>query len=239
MKTKIAILLLLFSLSAMSQEKKTAWDYPVKPGTEQWKKLENNAQKVAVCQMPADLLSDISTKDLTAICLQYPLLYDVLAFNNINSGLKKLFSDFNGIRELSKRTDAIDNLREQYISEIQHFPNILKASNLEIGHSTTKISLLEILLSYSEFHGNTTKETQKEVLKNLLSGYREKCRYPEYFQGSGFTSNLFARAHVIIKIDTSLSAQFEEKNKAVLFSGMANAEQIDIIDQLSHTLINK
>jgi hypothetical protein len=223
----------------MSQEKKTVWDYPVKPGTEQWKKLENNAQKVAVCQMPEDILSDISTRDLTSICLQYPLLYDVFAFNNRTRGLEKLFSDFNGIRELSKRIDAINHLSEQYMSEIQHFPSILDASNIEIGHAIVRISMLEVLLSYSEFHGNTAKETQKEVLKNLLFGYKEKCKYPEHFQGIGFTSNLFARAHIIIKIDPSLSAQFEEKNKAVLFSGMADAEQIDRIDQLSHTLINK
>jgi hypothetical protein len=70
----------------------------------------------------------------------------VFAFNNINSGLEKLFSDFNGIREFSKRTGAID---------------------------------------------------------------------------------------------TALLAQFERKNKAVLLSGMADAELIDMIDKLSYSLIKE
>jgi hypothetical protein len=240
MKAKLLIFLLtMFCTSVIPQTQTIVWDYPVKPGTETWKKLENNAAKVSVCQIPENLLSKISVKDLMSICLQYPLLYDVFAFNNINSGLEKLFSDFNGIRELSKKDSALNSLCEQYVFEIHHFPNILKASDLEIGHSIAKISILEVLLSYSELHNNTTKEIQKEILKNLLFGYKEKCKYHGYFQGSGFTTNLFARAHIIIKIDTTLFTLFERKNKAVLFSGMADADLIDTIDKMSYTLIKE
>jgi len=226
---------IVLSFVGYAQEK---WDYPIKPRTEEWKKLEGNKEKVEACQIPKHILQDISTDALMTLCLQYPLLYDVFAFNNTNDGLRKLFSDFNGIREFSKRESAINNLSEQYLLEIRSFPkNLNSRSNLDIGYSVARISILEVLLSYSDFHSNISKESQKKVLENLLFGYRERIKYPEYFQGNGFATNLFARANVIIKIDTALSEKFENENKAVLFSGMADADLIDMIDSLSNNLI--
>jgi len=229
--------LIILSFTAYSQEG-TLWNYPIKPKTEEWKKLESNKAKVEACQVPDYVLRDISTNNLMILCLQYPLLYDVFAFNNTNDGLRKLFSDFNGIREFAQRESAINSLNEQYLSEIRSFPeNLNSRSNLEIGYSVARISILEVLLSYSDFHSNTSKENQKKTLENLLFGYREKIKYPEYFQGNGLATNLFARAHIIIKIDAALSEKFEKENKVVLFSGMADADLINLIDSLSYNLI--
>ena len=58
---------------------------------------------------------------------------------------------------------------------------------------------------------------------------------PDYFKGIGFTTNLFARVHIIIKINMALSNKFE--NSSVLFSGRANADLINTIDSLSYNLI--
>lgn len=237
MKIKSFYLLVTLSFlfsTGLSAQEKPIWDYPVKPKTEEWRKLESNRTKVEACQIPEHILRDISTNDLMTICLQYPLLYDVFAFNNINDGLRKLFSDFNGIREFSKRENAANSLAEQYLSEIRRFPKNSNGSNLVIGYSVMRISILEALLSYSDFHSSTSRETQKKILENLLFGYREKIKYPEYFQGNGFATNLFARAHILIKIDAALSAKFEKENSSVLFSGMADADLIDTIDSLSN-----
>ena len=237
MKTILFFSLIFLSFVSSAQEK-TLWDYPVKPKTDEWKKLDSNKAKVDVCQIPENILHDISTEDLMSLCLQFPLLYDVFAFNNINYGLKKLFSDFNGIREFSKRDSAINSLREQYLSEIYSFPEYLnRGSNLDIGYSVARISILEVLLSYSDFHSITSKENQKKILENLLFGYREKIKYPEYFQGNGFATNLFARAHIIIKINTALSEKLEKENESVLFSGMADTDLINMIDSLSYNII--
>ena len=236
-KYLILITFALLGLFINAQEEKR-WDYPVKPRTEEWKTLESNKAKVEVCQVPEQILRDISTNDLMILCLQYPLLYDVFAFNSINDGLTKLFTDFNGIRAFSKMENATNNLREHYLSEIRNFSEILNgSSNFDIGYTVARISILEVLLVYSDFHSNTSKENQKKILESLLFGYSEKIKYPEYFQGKGFATNLFARAHIIIKIDTALSKKFEKENKTVLFSGMADADFINMIDSLSNNLI--
>ena len=60
------------------------WDYPIKPGMEEWENLESHKAKVDACQVPDDILQNISTKELLKLCLNYPLLYDVFSFNDIN-----------------------------------------------------------------------------------------------------------------------------------------------------------
>jgi len=242
---KIRIILVVFfilfsrlSFGQVGDTNRLQWDYPVKPGTEEWKKLENTQARIDACQIPDSVLQNISTGDLMTLCLRYPLLHAVFAFNNINDGLKKLFTDFNGIREFAKREDAITYLREKYFAELGIFPSKLSTdSHLEIGYSIVHISMLEILLSYSDFYTNATTKVQKEVLESLLVGYIEKIKYPDYFQGIGFKTNLFARAHIITKIDAALSSTFEGKNSAVLFSGRTNADVINTIDSLSYKLI--
>jgi hypothetical protein len=227
-----------FALFSVFGQGKMTWDYPIKPGTEEWKKFQNNKEMVDACQIPERFLQEVSTNDLMTLCLQYPLLYDVFAFNNKNDGLKKLFVDFNGIREFSKRKEAISKLREEYLAELSMFQSKLDTgSELEIGGSILHISMLEMLLSYSDFYTSSTIQDKKEVLESLLYGYIEKIKYPDYFQGIGFTTNLFARAHLIIKIDAALSEKFEGKHSSVLFFGKADADLINTMDSLSYKLI--
>jgi len=77
--------------------RKLPWDYPVKPGTEEWKQFKSHKEMTDACQIPEKILSSLSTKDLTAICLQYPLLIDMFAFNIPDYGIDAVFDNFNGL----------------------------------------------------------------------------------------------------------------------------------------------
>jgi len=49
-KVMIAVILCLFSyfITAQEPEKKETWDYPVKPGMEEWKKFQSYEEKINV-----------------------------------------------------------------------------------------------------------------------------------------------------------------------------------------------
>jgi len=237
----------LFALNSCSADTTTKveewqecnYDYPAKPGTPEWKelwdKLESYEAMVSVLQIPDSILQCISTNNLLTLCLQYPFLLNVFAFNGTLTGLEDLFVRFNGIREFSKRENAINYLQEKYLSEVQSFPNKLDSDTI-MWHSKMQISILELLLSYSEFHYNTSKEDRKKILENLWFGYNEKIKYAEYFAGRDFETNLFARAHLVIKIEPSLLEIFE--NTSILFSGMTtDADLINKLDSLTFELI--
>lgn len=214
------------------------WDYPVKPGSEEWKKFESNEAMVNACQIPEKILSALSTENLMELCLQYPLLYDVFAFNNTNEGLDKLFGDFNGMRELYKRKDVSESLVKRYTQKLQNFSFLdSSVSDLEKGRFIVSVSALEVLLSRIE-QDNKGTGIQKEILQHLVSGYEGKLKYVDYFKGFGFQTNFYSRSRVISKMNTSSIERLPQKDRnSVLFSGMADEQTVNIIDNLSYQLI--
>jgi len=234
MKKIIYFLFVLFSVASFAQ-KDAVWDYPIKPGSEEWKKFESNAEMVNACQIPEKVLSVLSTDELADICLEYPMLYDVFAFNDLNDGLKKLFSDFNGMRSLFSRKDATQVLLERYSRKIDNF-SILKGKVAEIdkGEFVVSVSILEILLCKLE----TPILESKIVLQRMVECYESKLQYADYFKGFGLQTNFYARGNEILKIDGSKIENFSQKvNNAALVSGMADSETCALIDKLSYQLI--
>jgi len=89
-KLQLLILLCVFYIIYANAQAEKMWDYPIKPGTKEWLKLEDNDSKVKACQIPEKILATISTNDLFKLVLDYPLIYDIYAFNEINDGISNI-----------------------------------------------------------------------------------------------------------------------------------------------------
>jgi len=68
----IVAVLLITSNNLFSQDQEVTWDFPVKPGTEEWKSLESRNERAKACQIPDDVLPSLSTGRLIELCLSYP-----------------------------------------------------------------------------------------------------------------------------------------------------------------------
>ena len=203
---------------------KLAWDYPVKSGMKEWKQFQSNEEMVRACQIPENILSSLSTEDLTAICLQYPLLSDVFAFNFLSMGAYKLFNDFNGIRELFKRKEASTELLKHYNCLMQAFE---KKSFIPVWH-------LEFLMGfYVQKTDIISIEEYKKMLQSLLFGHEKEVRHYDPNFSYPFPYNFWARANVINKISpTSLDPYTYNGNSVIAY----NKETMDIINKLSYEL---
>lgn len=84
--------------------------YPVKPGMDEWLKLDDHVKKIEACQIPTDILSNMSTDALIETVLSYPLLPEMYAWDSPANGYNAIKSQFNGLKELSIRTDATEKL---------------------------------------------------------------------------------------------------------------------------------
>jgi len=91
-----------------------AYEYPVQPGTANWKAFDTHDEMVASVQIPEKTLKEMSTDGLVRTTLQYPLYLDVLAFNSFQQGMEKITADFNGLQELLDRPDAGKSLLSLY-----------------------------------------------------------------------------------------------------------------------------
>lgn len=106
------IVCLLLSATGVSLVKANIgpYSYPVVPGTSEWLSLKSHVEKIQACQIPEEILRNLSTEDLLETVLNYPLLVDMLVWNTPEEGYFEVQSQFNGLQELSKRSDVLQSL---------------------------------------------------------------------------------------------------------------------------------
>lgn len=166
MKKFIYIIALLFLLVACNEElqidtkqptidNKTraftsqtfSFDSVIKP--EIWKTFQTLEEMQSACQIPDDVLPNLSTEELVQICMDYPLFGNFSAYNDELVGIKKVMDGFNGFTELKKRTDAAEKLLDLYENVNVATLNSDK-ENIET-YPNIKLGYLELILSSGEF----------------------------------------------------------------------------------------
>lgn len=131
MKKFIYIIALLFLLVACNEElqidtKQPTIDNKTRAFTSQtfsfdsvtkpeiWKTFQTLEEMQSACQIPDDVLPNLSTEELVQICMDYPLFGNFSAYNDELVGIKKVMDGFNGFTELKKRIDAAEKLLDLY-----------------------------------------------------------------------------------------------------------------------------
>lgn len=107
------------AMEAVTEEAKisVAYEYPIVPGMAEWKQLNTHAKKIDACQIPEDILKNLTTEALVETVMNYPLLVDMLAYNTQFAGYQAVYNGFNGLRELQTREDAVECM-ENYQSKV-------------------------------------------------------------------------------------------------------------------------
>ena len=90
------------------------FEYPIRPGSEEWSRLGSLAEKVQVCQIPEQTLESISTEGLLETLLNYPLILDYGAFNDMQMGFERIISENNGFKEFYSREDLFSVISDRY-----------------------------------------------------------------------------------------------------------------------------
>lgn len=139
-----------------------SFDSVTKP--EIWKTFQTLEEMQSACQIPDDVLSNLSTEKLVQICMDYPLFGNYLAYDNETFGIKKVMAGFNGFTELKKRTDAAEKLLDRYANV-----NVMALNedreNAEI-YPNLKLGYLEMILCSGEIESLYQGEAL-QLLENL------------------------------------------------------------------------
>jgi hypothetical protein len=156
------------------------YDFPVKPGSQEWAAFTSHDEMSKICQIPEALLSKMSTKGLVETVLNYPLYGDMLAYNSIQKGFDAVVSGFNGLQELLKREDAGTMLLAKY-----HALNpaaIDKSWSLEQqGKLAMDFMYIEMLLSQDAILANLTEVELRDLLAEAMVKAQAKQQYAEIY----------------------------------------------------------
>lgn len=66
------LLVFLTVFSGLAQEKDDSYNFPIRPGTEEWISLDSYEARLNAYNIPEDILRNMSTLGLVETCLIYP-----------------------------------------------------------------------------------------------------------------------------------------------------------------------
>ena len=90
------------------------YEYPIRPGMPEWAELDGLPQMGTACRIPVDILLNMSTEALVETVMDYPLLWNILAYDSPAAGVESVESYFNGLPALYGRADGLSAFRENY-----------------------------------------------------------------------------------------------------------------------------
>lgn len=90
------------------------YEYPIKPGTDEWFEIEDHVEKIKMLQIPQDVLDKMTTEALVESVVNYPYFPDMDAFSTQELGYEAVRNGFNGLQELESRPDGMSCLAEYY-----------------------------------------------------------------------------------------------------------------------------
>lgn len=203
-------------------------EYPVRPDCEEWKTYATHEEMVAACNIPENLLQELSTVNLVELMLDYPLLGDLLLFDDINVGIMTLAKNSNILTEIIQREDGAyellkaysdldimnssitDNVLRAYSNDSEDLQFLLKNENTKNGiemdmQNIIKNIFLEGILASEEMVAKLTTEE----LSILANEAEEKVLEKE--NSDIFSAYTYAIYDVAIKENTIESLADVEK----------------------------
>jgi hypothetical protein len=189
----IALYFILCSTS-LAQSRNEPYNFPVKPGSLEWKQLETQEEMTAACQIPSNLLETMSTNALVETCLHYPLFPQMTAYNNIVTGFDKVMLNFNGFTELLKRKDATTVLLRKY-REMDPSSYGTNWSSVRKGQFIYEYLFIEMMIAQERFQFLPSYNDRKNILSECLKKYDLKLKNRELFglNGIGHTAFVMVR----------------------------------------------
>ena len=231
MKNVIFICLILTYFSAIAQEKKLIWDYPVKPGMEKWSQFKSMDEMYQSCQIPDKILKQLDTELLVDICLRFPAPPVFPLFNTPQDGFMAYFSNFNGIRELFNRKDAGKYLLKSYsMMSLSDFNSLWPM--YKQGQFISHYKLVEAILSQQQIISYLDAKEKKTLLKEAIRKIDEKISKNDLFGGSSIEMNLWVIGKLLYSEKKSYLQGFDQQNvKYAMESGFFNNIDTDALYQ--------
>ncbi len=211
MKRFLKMKLLIFAfigicMTAFSQDIAEVYSFPVKPGTDKdkWRQLQTHQEMVRISQIPNEKLSSLSTGTLIRACLEYPLAFDVFAFDNLKNGFLMCFNKFNGYQELLKRPNAGKEMLNKFINVNPNKIDLLKSDN-DRGNFTFSLTILEMLLSQREILNQLNMDERTSILRQAIENRKGKIRHKDHFGTLGLFSLAYLTGNTISENNIELT----------------------------------
>ena len=231
----VFIFLTTFLSSANAQEE-TVWDYPVKPGTEEWVKMDYY-EKVKISQPPSKFMQEMKTSDLLDLCFYYPFNKTILLFNNPNDGFENVYKYSTVWQEFIERKDAFEFYKKHYALSLEEL-NKISEDNKRNNERFNQF-FLEKLASETLFINGLGLEDKKELMRLTLQRHLDKMHYPNEYSGFVYNSTLSVMIKILESDGNNEGLKLKDFKEATENEKVINPEYDNLIIEYSKKYISK
>ncbi len=185
------------------------YDFPIRPGVEQWKGLKTEQERLSALQIPEKLLDTMKTENLQITCINYPAFFYINAFNTVQQGMNHIIQNFNGLQELLRRKDAPALLLLTYQSMDSvstYIPNTAVSRKLWF----IRRCYFELILAQPEIISNMDENTRLKLIVEARRRLNFKIFGKQHYSPLDIQATLLIMARVI---DQSSYARFQNEVK--------------------------
>ena len=207
-----------------------AYEYPIKPGTPEWKEY-SHTEHLEMLQIADTVLSSITTEGLLLTCLNYPFLGNMIAFDRYQLGIERVIANFNGLQELLKRPQVCLLLMKEYISldpvKVDPDWTTLQRANYRYG-----FIFIEMLLGQEKLLSQLSKMERRQLLEECLSKYTAKVQDETYGTMHWKTTAILMGRILLIEGDGDFRQKYDDDEKLRTFlqdAGIYTIEQLNTI----------
>jgi hypothetical protein len=142
--------------------------------------------------IPENILKNMPTKELAETVLNSPLLMEMLVYDGAQSGFERVSSEYNGLSELLKRSDAGSEMWTIYNATNPAAVNDSR-TDTEKGFYAFRIQLIETILAQEQVLQSLNLIKRHDLLGDCIVKYEEKQRFPEVYGEAESTLWLMGR----------------------------------------------
>lgn len=160
----------------------TSFDFAEITKPDEWAKFTCLEEMIKACQIPDQIISNLSTQKLLEVCMQYPLVNNYIFYNDQFVGIDNVVKYFNGFTELFKRLDAAETVIDYYYNiDIDSVTSYKDKKLHKTGISPLEVDALELIM-YSNYIPNLFSSNNIHKLELAVNKVRAgKLRNSEIF----------------------------------------------------------
>lgn len=237
-KQLFAVILAFIGLVGYSQKIDTPYFYPTQPGTDEWRKFQSQDEMINACQIPTEILKNLSTSALVETCLMYPLYSQITAYNNMQHGFDNIASKFNGFSELLNRIDAGQALFKNY-KTINPSSYSFDWTSVRKGMFVYEHLFIEMLLAQDKVLSNLNSITKKDLANESLKKYDGKLKESNLFGLVGLEHTTYLMLKILhSENDGGYKSLYSSDNKVKTFHDTAILADMETLTRIKNLVID-
>ena len=138
----------------------TPWDYPIRPGSEEWNALDIR-DAIAKLEVPKDVVDAMTTEALFETVINYPLIDNIFGYDTVHFGITATRGSFYALDAFLEREDAGKILDD----DLKSIQNRQKESQDEATQTTLedRLSIVKSLWTYIAGADPYAEKREREI----------------------------------------------------------------------------